>query len=67
MFCDHIVVMDAEDQDIKNRIGDKYEITKYQASREAFINLADTLITNTFNKETESKCEHLFNSLLKNS
>jgi len=50
-LCDRLVVIDAPDESLYERIGEKFNIiSPHQRSREAYLNSADDVVTNHFNE-----------------
>ena len=64
--CNIIVTIDAEDEDIKNHIGDKFgKISIHQKDRNTYMNQADIIIRNSFDSHFKEECIKIFKSLIK--
>lgn len=61
--CDHIIVVDAEDALIESHIGPKFMFSRYQKSREAYLQNGHRL-ANTFDDTTASRAINLFKGLI---
>ena len=55
-LCDSILVIDADDEKIKQFVGDKFFISKYQLSREQFKLMATKYIINDYTNSFIEKC-----------
>lgn len=64
-LCHHVIVIDAEDWQIKAHSADKFDkIAVHQRSREAYIKEADAVIYNDFSKAFEDQCLRMIFKLL---
>ncbi|MCP4050059.1 MAG: dephospho-CoA kinase [bacterium] len=63
-ICDHIVVIDAEDDTISSKIGKKALIMKYQRNRDEYLHEADGVIFNSFDQDFEFKCKKYFAGIM---
>lgn len=63
--CHHVIVIDAEDWQIKAHIAEKFDkVAVHQRSREAYVQEADTVIYNDFSKAFEDQCRRMIFKVL---
>lgn len=64
-LCHHVIVIDAEEWQIKTHIAEKFDkIALHQRSREAYLQEADTVIYNDFSTAFEAHCLRMISQLL---
>ena len=63
-LCHSVVVIDAEDEEIEKRIGEKVRVHQYQMSREEFKSQGDVVITNKFDDFFYESCIEEMKKLL---
>ncbi len=49
-YCDHIIVIDAKEDKIKQKIGKKYKRSAYQMTSKDYKSMANSVIVNNYNK-----------------
>ena len=63
--CDHIIVVDASDRDIKQYAPDNYCFTQYQKSRAVYKSYGDFLLVNSYDPhQLFSDCKDVVSTLL---
>jgi dephospho-CoA kinase len=64
-LCTNVIIIDADDEAIRRVIPDKFDkISPHQLSREAYLKLGTSIITNTFTGDFEAACIQTFKSLV---
>ncbi len=62
--CNHTVVVDAADADIRSHIGEKFDrISIYQRSRQGYLQSADVVISNLFSSDVDESVLTVFRRL----
>jgi dephospho-CoA kinase len=64
ILCDKIIVLDAEDKCIIDRIGAKYKAAKFQRSRDSYQSSANFVLINDFSELFKNKCISAFEQLI---